>query len=1170
MRKLMLVVILPLLFGLAFAGPNLSTVSDPNAVRKPADPNAPAIVEVPVPPTPITDAPPPFGTILQSWAVTMSGQYGGSGITNWREKGRLYCVDQAAMGGTPDVYSYVATDPVGTWRQEHWTFPSFGGSLPWGIAFDPDSNCFWVSHTTGGGGGTSSLLARFDTLGQWMGRPQDTWQTCPLMTTNWIGGFDKWPGTDTFFGLPVQMLPTIVVKFNPYTKTFYGPVTYGGTTAEERGSTFLPYDSLYILTTGWYNNSYRKRDTTGFLLQDVYAGTGCADVTFWVPESPGPDDTCIFFCMNSSPDNLLQKVSAGMLWSQLPSVSDFNVRPTAILSPTGTIDSGQSIIPRLIIRNMSSTPATDVKAFFTIDDGTPTGYNDSLTGIYLDMHTAETLAFGGWVPRGRDSMGVVAWTYWAGDSIPKDDTIRNRILVRVKDVGITEIKVPAPDTTVDSGVVFSPQCRVWNYGNVSLNFDVRFRIGAWQATRNLNLIAGGATLVTAPTPYTAMPGIWACICNAVVVGDLHPENNVMIDTFTVRGTVTVDVAARAVLAPTGVVDTTQVITPSGRFANLGIDPAAFWGFFSIRNSGGTEIYAESSQVMLNPGDSTDVEFATIQFSILGNYTAICSTAMPGDQNSTNDVVKAPFRVVDKVTGDIGVTAILQPPAHVYPDSSFIPTATWKNYGEDEATITAYFFIHNKYGVRMYNQLQAGVTLSGGAETTLTFASFNVGNDTGHWYARCSTMAGDTNFSNDTLDKPFVVSANTWPPGWAEVAALPMTPSGKAVKDGGWLAYDASKGWIFGAKGNKTSDFYAFDPNADGWNTMTAVPPGTEAKPVGKGAAGCADGNGKVYAVKGNNTLGFYEYNAADNTWSQKKDVPTGAGKKIKGGAGLAWGTKAGVGAVYVLKGYKNEFYKYSPLDSTWTTLTPAPVGSKEKWDKGSWLVSDGGHMLYAHKAKYHEFYTYDCEMDSWSSAKTAMPIPGSAGSKKSKDGGSAAWLDGKIYAFKGGNTVEFWKYSPDGDSWGEKEQIPLIGSTGKKKKVKAGAALAGIPGMAVFGFKGNKSFEFWRYVPATMVAAPANREGVMSGVLPGLTGALRISPNPLAGGFATLRYSLPKAGLASLHIYDVTGRTVLSQTLLAGRTGTAGIDLRKLEAGVYLVKVTTEGFSTTQKLVVQH
>lgn len=66
-----------------------------------------------------------------------------------------------------------------------------------------------------------------------------------------------------------------------------------------------------------------------------------------------------------------------------------------------------------------------------------------------------------------------------------------------------------------------------------------------------------------------------------------------------------------------------------------------------------------------------------------------------------------------------------------------------------------------------------------------------------------------------------------------------------------------------------------------------------------------------------------------------------------------------------------------------------------------------------------------------------------------------------------------------------------------------------------------------------------------------------------------LRYSLPKAGLATLNVFDVTGRAVLDQTLAAGRTGTADLDLRKLEAGVYLVKVTAEGFSTMQKLVVE-
>jgi len=1114
--------------------------------------------------------------VLATYTLSLSGSYAGAGITWRRDSARFYFVDQGYSGAS-GMWSCTAENPTGTLRRERCVMPNLGSGtndIPWGVAWDNDSSCFWITNILDGSVYSGCYLVKMtlspvgDTwrLAQPV-QPGDTWRIDGVMGCYWMGGMEKWFDRGYFCGTPVASAApgNYTCKYDPYTKNFIGH-TPTGASISERGCALVPWDSLYILTCGWNENNWRKRDSTGNILQQQTATVyGPADWAVWIPQVIGPDDTAFVWCICSDGSNTFQKISTGLLWNQLPSINPFNVRPLSILAPSGTIDSGQSIIPRMVIRNMSNEPAYDVSAFFTIDDGTPGGYSDSIVHFDMEMRTSETLSFNGWVPRGRDSMNAMGWTYWQGDSFPKDDTIRNRFLVRVKDIAITQIIIPAPDTIVDSGVVFNPQCRVWNYGNVSLNFDVRFRIGAYLSTRNLNLIAGGATIVTAPTPYHAdLPGIWACQCFAVVVGDLHPQNNLMVDTFTVRGTVLVDVDARAVLAPVGVVDTMTLITPSGRFGNNGVAEASFWAFFSIRNSSGAEIYSDSNQAILSPGDETPLDFTPIQFNTLGNYTSVCSTAMPGDQNSTNDVKYANFRVVDKVTGDIGVTMIVSPGTHVFPDSSFIPSAKWKNYGLEDATINVYFFIHNKYGVRMYTDQQFDVALVAGEEKQFDFTSFNVGNDTGLWYARCSTMAGDTNFSNDTLDKTFRVSDVSIPPGWFEVAALPLTPSGKMVKDGGWLAYDNS-GAIFGAKGNKTSDFYAFDPNADGWTTLTAIP-----SPAGKGAAGCAGGNGSIYSVTGANTLNFYEYSVAGKTWIKRTDVPAGAGKKIKGGAALAWGTKASVGSAYLLKGYKNEFYKYNPLDSTWTTLTPAPVGAKEKWDKGSWLVSDGGHMLYAHKAKYHELYTYDCEMDSWSGPKTGMPIPGSAGSKKSKDGGSAAWLDGKIYAFKGGNTSEFWRYTPEGDSWKALEDIPLVGTTGKKKKVKAGGALAGIPGMAVFGFKGNKCAEFWRYAPAVQQTAPAGREGVMAGVQGGVTNALRISPNPLAGGFATVRYSLPRAGLATLRIYDVTGRTVLSQQMVTGRSGTSSLDLRKLNTGVYLVKVTADGFNTTQKLVVQH
>jgi hypothetical protein len=50
-------------------------------------------------------------------------------------------------------------------------------------------------------------------------------------------------------------------------------------------------------------------------------------------------------------------------------------------------------------------------------------------------------------------------------------------------------------------------------------------------------------------------------------------------------------------------------------------------------------------------------------------------------------------------------------------------------------------------------------------------------------------------------------------------------------------------------------------------------------------------------------------------------------------------------------------------------------------------------------------------------------------------------------------------------------------------------------------------------------------------------------------------------------VHDVAGRSVFAARLVNRRF--AVLDLRRLSAGVYLVKLTADGYSGTQKLVVQ-
>jgi hypothetical protein len=96
------------------------------------------------------------------------------------------------------------------------------------------------------------------------------------------------------------------------------------------------------------------------------------------------------------------------------------------------------------------------------------------------------------------------------------------------------------------------------------------------------------------------------------------------------------------------------------------------------------------------------------------------------------------------------------------------------------------------------------------------------------------------------------------------------------------------------------------------------------------------------------------------------------------------------------------------------------------------------------------------------------------------------------------------------------------------------------------------------------------REGVAaSNVRPEASSFLTLTPNPLASGFATVRYNLPRPGPATLRICDVAGRTVLVRALGTERRASSELDLKQLAAGVYVVRLDTDGWSTRQKLVIQ-
>jgi Tol biopolymer transport system component/N-acetylneuraminic acid mutarotase len=336
------------------------------------------------------------------------------------------------------------------------------------------------------------------------------------------------------------------------------------------------------------------------------------------------------------------------------------------------------------------------------------------------------------------------------------------------------------------------------------------------------------------------------------------------------------------------------------------------------------------------------------------------------------------------------------------------------------------------------------------------------------------------YEDERLDWPPIVPVETLvscvvppAPPWTERAPMPLTASNKAVKDGGWLAHDGNE-FVYAAKGNNTPDFYRYLIQADSWVVLKPTPLPVGSKNPAKGCRGVCDIDGHVYMTKGHNKSEFWCYHVAGDSWSQLPDVPLGVnGKKVKGGTDMAYALVRDTGYVYLLKGYKNEFYRFNTVSGDsgrWETLPEVPPGHVPgtRWREGSWLVYDGDHTMYAHRSYYHELYRYDMEVGSWSNASQGMPLVGRSGrSEKSKDGGSAAWFGGAILALKGGNTQETWRFDPTDSTWSELDTLPSYGSTGTRKCVSKGADMVACSGGGeLLALKGNKCNEFWRYLPS--------------------------------------------------------------------------------------------------------
>ncbi len=925
----------------------------------------------------------------------------------------------------------------------------------------------------------------------------------------------------------------------------------GGTT--ELGGWIYRLGGFASLSGGVHKRGWRYKPSTGQF-----------ETLPWLPSPPATGVArCNFLC-GWEASNELAKVAGDDEgnWStpnntyyrnQFTPPHDVGV--SAIIEPASpNVQNGVTIYPKVKVKNYGLNPEANFAVNFKIDSAGVTIYEDGAlvdsiypgTEVEVDFSTP-------WTPNCELWSGytVTSYTVLTGDAIPKNDTMQMFMLYTL-DTIYSYRSSTAP--TID-GYLAPGEWDDAYYVNAS-NF------WGWEGTPYPPNAAKAWFKHDANYLYAAfaMPLATARDAGDQIGFYLDENNDGQWATDNSEGNywywINSSNADEVLFRP---------ITPSGP-GTPGVAPGAqsvtgtFNGYlvFETKTPFGVLPY----QINMNPAGDT----AHLWFFELDNnrFFGWWNAGMPAD-SWLLPYWYGTLILKTLQSGDVGVKSI-DAPTYARPGDSVIPKATWKNYGTTTMSFTAWYLIDDPSGTRVYSQSQSG-TLNGGQEQQFSFPSYTPTVE-GQYAVKCSTVAGgDVNPANDIKTGSFRVS--TGPPvqpGWKEMASV----LGQ-VKDGGFVVYNEENGLVYAARGYKSGDFYQYDPTADTmgtWTALTAAP-----QIIAKGGNGCY-GGGYIYVMHGGNTPKFSRYSIADNTWEPLADIPAWtSGKNPKGGGDLVYAVVESVPYVYLLKGYKQDFGRYNIQTATWESLPAAPAGAKPKWDKGSWLVYDGDHTIYAHKAKYSELWTFDLISGQWSTAATpGIPYPSTktGKNKKPKDGSDGAYYNGFLYALKGGNTCELWRYDIAGNNWTELDLMPEIGSTGKKKRVKAGGSFTNGGDWMFYAFKGGKTTEFWRYVaePPAFASAP-ERSGVMGQTVTPARFGFSLAPNPVVKGYGLLSYSVPQAGAARVKVFDVTGRTVAEFGFVAAGTGTRSLDLRNLAAGVYLVKFEAAGQSAAQKLIVQ-
>jgi hypothetical protein len=422
-----------------------------------------------------------------------------------------------------------------------------------------------------------------------------------------------------------------------------------------------------------------------------------------------------------------------------------------------------------------------------------------------------------------------------------------------------------------------------------------------------------------------------------------------------------DVAVSTIYSPPAQVDTNTTQLVSASAVNYGTYSETFDVVFKIG-----DFYTDIRTLNLDPGGSHFTMFNNwVVNQPRGTYVKQCSTQLSNDANHGNDKMNG---TVSINVHDVGVRRIPVLSAPVDSGSPVAIKTTVANYGAFPESFSVHCLIGSAYSsTRNITALPAGDT------TQVTFdlwTPLNRGNN----IVRCTTaLANDENPSNNLCtDTVFVVvrdiaTQEILAPTISLMQRQWVTPKVRFENLGNQSAsfpawFKITHGLISSYTDYLDTIIISLDPGAildaefSRWSTESLTTYRTEARCELPG-----DMNPANDSKEGSFSISVY------TAWFQKTNYLMGAGKKVKAGGALV---SLPNGSIYSLKGNNtNEFFRYDIATESWVGVSPIPNSPLKAKN-----VKAGGALCYGQSAS-----------------------------------------GGYIFALKGNNTLEFWRYTPEVD-----------------------------------------------------------------------------------------------------------------------------------------------------------